>query len=217
MKAKDKFREGWILLLQPSQFAEMSFPIQKHTIIYAYSEKPTFRKELNKKAIDKIDIIDCGPSFSYLSVNESIQEVKEKKILEIMNDDKNYDQIYTGEIVQTEIDGIILRFFPNEYNIITEQSLVEVLQEDGYHTIIDKKLERIKEYKDRLHYMKSRGLDANTAKKWASIGYKDLVYYKPYGTLVEMYCRPNEIYLPDSQYTDLGDTYLEETYPDLTK
>lgn len=38
IKARDKFREGWILLLQPFQFVEMSFPIQKHTMVYAYAE-----------------------------------------------------------------------------------------------------------------------------------------------------------------------------------
>lgn len=215
IKARDKFREGWILLLQPFQFVEMSFPIQKHTMVYAYAEKPTFRRELKKEALEKIDIINCEPAFAYLSTNKSVQEVKEKKIIEIMDDGKNYDQIYTGEIVQTEMDDVLLRFMPNEYKIISEDFLSEVLAGEGYHTIINKKLETIKEYRDRFHYMQSRGVVAATAKKWASIGYKDLVYYKPYGTLVDMYCRHAEIYLPDDQYTELGDTYLAETYKDL--
>jgi hypothetical protein len=212
MIAKNKFREGWILLLQPFQFVEMAFPIQKHTMVYAYAEKPTFRRKLKKEAKEKIDDINNSPAFAFMSTNKAVSEVKEEKIIEIMDDPKSYDQIYTGEIVQTEMDNALLRFMPDEYKIISEDFLSDILSGEGYHTLISKKLETVKEYRDRFHYLQSRGINAVTARKWASIGYKDLVYYKPYGTLVEMYCREHEIYLPDVEYTILGDHYLQNIY-----
>ena len=47
MNAKFKFREGWIMLNRPFKFGELKQPLQKMTVLYAFSEKPILEMTLN--------------------------------------------------------------------------------------------------------------------------------------------------------------------------
>ena len=57
MIAKHKFREGWIMLKRPFKFGELSKPLQKMTVLYAFSEKPIITMELNAKGIEEMEIL----------------------------------------------------------------------------------------------------------------------------------------------------------------
>ena len=46
------------MLKRPFAFAELSKPLQKMTILYAFSEKPIITVELNAKGIEKMKILN---------------------------------------------------------------------------------------------------------------------------------------------------------------
>lgn len=202
INAFEKFREGYIILKRPFDFIDLSNPLQKLTICWAISEQPVIKKEISKQALTKIeDIENKFIPFTFLTNNEKGDWLEEQVEL-VLNDPKNYDNLYEGEIVQTIIENKIVRLYPEEYSILTKEKVIEIMSEEGYHTICDKTLYSIKEFMDKRHYLMSRGIDKNTAEKWASIEYKQLVHYKPYYGLLTLFCRDHEIY-PDKFYTEI--------------
>jgi hypothetical protein len=194
--AKNKFREGFIMLTRPFNFGDMKNPIQKLTIVYAYSERPIIEERLTEKAIEEIEDLYNRDSFINPTkfLNETQEEYLERKLEEIYSRSSNFEGIYKGDVVQCIIDGQICRFYPDEYNIISQEKLNEIMSEEGYHAITSLGLESVKAYKDTLHYIQSRGVSEGIAKKWAGLSFRDLIYFKPYYGLLEMFCRENEIY-----------------------
>lgn len=199
--AKNKFREGFIMLKRPFEFGDMKNPIQKLTIVYAYSERPVLENRLTDKAIEEIENLHNRGTFMNPTrfFNETHEDYLERKLEEIYNIPSNFENIYKGDIVQCLIEGQMCRFYPDEYNIISQEKLNEIMSEEGYHAIVTPGLENIKAYKDTLHYIQSRGVSEAIAKKWAGLSFKDLIYFKPYYSLLEVFCRENEIY-PDDFY-----------------
>ena len=142
IEAKNKFREGFIILKRPFLFAELKNPLQKYTILWAYSEKPVINKVLTEEGENE------------------------------------------------------------KYFIASQEDLANLLEEEGYHTIVDSRLKEIKEFRDRVFYLSSRGVPKSIAERWSSISYKDLVIYKPYFDLLDKFCRSYEIH-PDRFYEEL--------------
>jgi hypothetical protein len=207
LDAKKKFREGYILINRPFQFKEMKNPIQRNTIVWAYSEQPVVEKNLSETAKEEAILLESTSGIGFIRQGDK-EDYIARELERIYNNPKNYDSLYVGDIIQSTIDGVLCRFYPDEYSILDQDALNEALAEDGYHMIGNESLYKIKEFRDKTHYLKSRGVDKATAEKWASLGFRDLVYYKPYYDLLKMFCRPNEIY-PDSFYEEVEGVKIE--------
>jgi hypothetical protein len=214
--AKNKFREGFIITLRPFDFLELKNPIQKFTILWAYSEQPKTIKELTETAKEEIDLIVnnvYGPRFF---TREEKDEYIEQQINKVYGDSKNWNECYKGEIVQTYIDGQLIRLYPDEYNIVSKDKLTEIMSEEGYHAVCSRGLYEIKDFRDKTHYLQSRGVSKHIANKWASMGFKEMVYYKPYYELLTMFCRDYEIY-SDSFYEKVEGIKVEDQIPNIAK
>lgn len=200
--ARTRFKEGFVMVMRPFQFENLRNPIQKFTILWAYSEKPKIRKELTESAKEETDLIgnaSFGPRFMTTKEKE---EYVEKEVERVFRNPKNWEETYIGEVVQTYIDGQLVRLYPGEYNIIDKAKLQEILEEEGYHAVCSRGLYELKEFRDKQHYLRSRGITKGIANKWASASYKELVYYKPYYELLTLFCRDNEIYM-DAFYEEV--------------
>jgi len=200
INAKTKFREGFIMLKRPFQFAELKEPLQKFTILWAYSERPVVKNELTDLAKDEIDLIKNHTKRLGFWSQEDREEFIENKIEQILNTNKSYSELYEGEVVQAYVDNVMCRFYPSEYSIVDANKLFEIMQEEGYHTICSPALEKLNEFRTNVHYITSRGVDKETAKRWISMGYKSFVMYKPYYQLLELFCTPMEIISNDPFY-----------------
>lgn len=197
INAKDKFREGFIMLLRPFKFAELQEPLQKLTILWAYSEQAIIKRVLTEEGQTKIeDIKNQSNPFNLTPYEEWL----EQEIAYVTSKEKYFRDDYKGEIVQCVVDKQICRFYPDEYKILSSKKLQEALEEEGYHCIIDERLRSISEFKNKVFYLTSRGVPERIAEKWVSVAYKDLVIYKPYYELLDMFCRPNEIIADDPFY-----------------
>lgn len=144
-----------------------------------------------------------------LFLDKKAKEEWLERELEIIYGDKNsFEELYEGEIVQCTIEGQLARFYPDEYKIMDKERLFEIMQEEGYHTIIQKELKNVKEFYDKVHYLQSRGVNKSVADKWASLSYGPMVMYKPYYQLLEYFCRENEIY-KDKFYEEVEGVIFE--------
>lgn len=202
MDAKNKFREGFIVINRPFKFVEMKTPIQKNTIVWAYSEQPIIKKELSEEAKEKYALVaNSSQGIGYFTAKDK-EEALQADLEAILKDIKNYIPLYEGEIVQTTIEGVTCRFYPDEYSILPLERLQQILEYEGMHTICSPTLKTLKDFTDKVFYLTSRGIDLRTAERWCSALYKDLVYYKPYYELLLQTCRPEQIY-PDIFYTEV--------------
>lgn len=209
INAKDKFREGFIMIMRPFSFVELRNPIQAFTIVWAYSERPVTRKELTETAKEKMDLVYNESIPIGFFTKKDKEEYINKEIERISNDNKSWNEKYVGDVVQTYIDGQLIRLYPDEYNIISKEKLAEIMEEEGYHAVCSRGLYELKDFRDKTHYLQSRGVSENIANKWASMSFKELVYYKPYYELLEMFCRDYEIY-PDEFYQEIEGISMEE-------
>lgn len=207
INAKDKFREGFIMLLRPFDFAELKNPLQKLTILWAYSEQPVLRDVLKPQAREKIDEICERPNMSFLR-KEDREEWINDQIKKICDNPSSHEKLYEGEIVQTYVDGQLCRFYPDEYKILTKERLAEIMEEEGYHVILGD-VKSLKDFNDKSHYLQSRGVSKNIADKWASLSFHSLVMYKPYFELLKIFCRWNEVY-PDKFYEEVEGISIDE-------
>lgn len=201
LNAKDKFKEGYIMLLRPFDFVELQYPLQKLTILYAYSERPIFRKLLIPSALEEIRLIENSSGMFYNN------ERKDADIDKIVRDDRSYENYYEGDIVQCYVEGHLCRFYPDEYNIIKQNTLDSIFSEEGYHCIVNPAIREHKAFKDKLYYCMTRGIDKTTSEKYASYGFKDLVYFKPYYELLDAFSR--HIY-PDKFYEEVEGIKCDE-------
>lgn len=207
--AKNKFREGYILIKQPFKFEEMQDPVQAYTIAWAYSEQPVFEEEMTISAKEGLEaLLNEGPFMNpKVGFKQDFNEYLSKEIEKIYSMESNFNQLHVGDIVQTNIDGITCRFYPDEYSVIDKDTLSEIMEEEGYHAICSQGLYKTKDFLDKFHYLRSRGISEYIAKKWAALGFKELVYYKPYFQLLSMYSR---VIYPDSFYEIMEGISLED-------
>ena len=209
MIAKHRFKEGWVMLLRPFRFAELEKPLQKMTILYAYSEQPIIKMELNEKGIELMDALneDYGKPMSLTSgrtnyrkrFGESDDDYEERISKEVDSIIRNYStqENYQGEIVQCYVEGELCRFYPGEYNVISRETFDHLLTCDEEEYKIEVEDERyfdIKGIKERLFYIRSRGISKNLAMKMNSGEAKDSVIFRPQPAVLEMFCRDYEIY-----------------------
>jgi hypothetical protein len=198
--SRSKFREGFIMLKRGFDFADLDEPLQKFTILWAYSERPVVKNVLTEYAKEEIDLIQNQSHPLAFWDNEQKEEYISRKIDSILSSSKAYSELYEGEIVQAYVNNVMCRFYPDEYTIVDSNKLFEIMQEEGYHTVCAPALEELAEFKKLTHYIMSRGVDKRTAMRWVSMGYKSFVMYKPYYELLEYFCRPLEIISNDPFY-----------------
>jgi hypothetical protein len=209
INAKQKFREGFIMLLRPFDFGDLDQPLQKFTILWAYAERPVTREVITQAGLEKADEIENTSNPIGFWSGKDRDEWIGKEIEKVFQDPKYRETQYEGEIVQATIDGQLCRFYPGEYSIIGPEKLTDLMQEEGYHTILNPAIEKLPDFKRKQHYLRSRGVSKAVASKWASVTFRDLVIYKPYYQLLTMFCRPNEI-LVDPFYEEVEGISIEE-------
>ena len=209
INAKKKFREGFIMLKRPFKFSELKNPLQTFTILWAYVEAPVTREIITQEGMDKAETIENStPAIGFWGLNDRNEWI-EKEIEKVFNDPKYKEIVYEGEIVQAFVEGQLCRFYPDEYTIIGADKLTQIMQEEGYHTICDPQIYKLPDFRNKKHYLQSRGVSEHIAKKWASMTFRDLVIYKPYHQLLEMFCRDHEIY-PDTFYDEVERIPMED-------
>lgn len=208
MKAKTKFREGWIMLLRPFAFAELSKPLQKMTILYAYSEKPMVSYELNTKGREEMAIIN--DHYGKTSIvnhhkvyskrhfeNEEAYEIRMDSVIDKVIRDFGTEEVYKGELVQCIVEGEICKFYPEEYNVISRETFDHILTCDPHEYIIeveDNSFFELKDVKNKIFYTQTRGIKKEKAMQMNSNEAKDAVIFRPGPAILEMFCRSNEIY-----------------------
>jgi len=197
------------MIMRPFSFVELRNPIQKFTIVWAYSEQPVIRKELTETAKEEMDLVFNESKPIGFFRKEDKEEYINREIEKIEADSKSWNENYVGDVVQTYIDGQLIRLYPDEYKIISKEKLTEIMEEEGYHAVCSVGLYGLKDFRDKTHYLQSRGVSENIANKWASMGFKELVYYKPYYELLQLFCRDYEIY-PDEFYRDIEGISMRE-------
>jgi hypothetical protein len=195
MNAKLKFREGWIMLLQPFDFANLSKPLQKLTILYAYSEKPIIEMSLTDKGYDLLNAADR--KFVYKKAfldDDDYSEELNRYTNQVINEHSTIEH-YKGELVQCIVEGQMCRFYPEEYKVIERKTFEHILTATEYtmdienHTMFERE-----EVTKRIHYIRSRGINKSLAERMSSADAKDAVIFRPKIELLEYFCRENEIY-----------------------
>ena len=208
--AKNSFREGWVMLNRPFDFAEFDSALSKLTLVYVYTEQPIITKKVKDEVQKELDdIYDPGfYSEHKRGAFESVEDYESRiaGTLKLIYDKKdNYDYTHEGNIVQCVIHGETCRFYPDEYNIIQDDTLKMAIEEDSYKMIVDNpNVFELSEIKQRIFYMRQRGINPKTALKYASFGLKDAIYYIPHPELSKLYCNRNEMrYVPEyEEYYD---------------
>lgn len=190
--ASKRIYHGWIILKQPFRFAELEEPLQMKTILYAYSERPVIKRVLTEKALEERDSI-LNQSIMFTPF-ERKEDIIDRQVKELERKNASWEEEYHGEIMQVVINGVTTKFFPEEYDHVSEKLLSEYLEDEAYHMVAHPGLFKNQEFLKRRHYIQSRGVDERIAGKWVSIGFKDLVMYKPYFQLLKMFARDHEIY-----------------------
>lgn len=214
VNAKDFFREGWVMLLRPFEFAGLPNPLQKLSILYAFSEKPIISREYDE--VGKVEWEDYLENFGrdagFTTMSKYARLFGESELeydarvamqLKYLDDNHRKIEIYEGNVVQCTIGGNLCRFYPDEYNIIKPETFNQVIEGDEYFMVVEhKNAFEIQAIKDKVHYIRQRGIPEELAKKWSSHSLKDAVYFKPRYELLEIFCRDHEIFLPDSHYPE---------------
>jgi hypothetical protein len=209
INAKEKFREGFIMLTRPFVFAELKNPLQKFTILWAYAERPVVHEMINAEGREKLEEIEHStPAIGFWGLGQR-EEWIAREIEKVYTTPKYKETHYEGEVVQAIIQGQICRFYPDEYTIIGPEKLTNIMQEEGYHTICDPTIYKLPDFRNKKHYLQSRGISERIATKWASVTFRDLVIYKPYYELLTMFCRDHEI-PADPFYDEVEGISMEE-------
>lgn len=207
MTAKDRFREGWIMLLRPFKFAELTKPLQKMTILYAYSEQPIITMELTDKGRQEMELINEHYGKSSLLHNhpeyskgafetDDVYEMRMERVINRVYKLHATQENYQGQIVQCYVEKQLCRFYPDEYNVISRETFEHLLvcDEQEYTVEIeDNRLFESKDMKQRLFYIRNRGINKQMATKMCSATVKDSVIFRPGDAMLEMFCREHEI------------------------
>jgi hypothetical protein len=189
-----RFREGWIMLFRPFEFAELDYPLQKLTVVYAFSEEPKYEYEGNPKFLELQRSYwenERKYAFEDEDAYERRTEIDLNAALKVHPPIKKY----IGEIVQVSLRATEVRLFPDEYKILEDQNLTDLLEEDsGYtsHVVFPEMLKQ-NHVQNLIFYCLQRGISKETSIKMASISLKHAVFLKPRREILEMFCRPYEI------------------------
>ena len=203
MDARLRFKEGWIMLLRPFKFAELKEPLQKLTILYAFSEKPIINLMLTEKgkklvgnALAAYDGLNKRHSLSKgFNENDDIYEERFGKAFDELIRINSTVEDYKGEIVQCYVQNQMCRFYPEEYTVISRETFEEVLIAEEYTMDIETvSYFKEKNIADKLHYIRSRGIDKTLAERMSAIEARDSVIFRPRIELLQLFCRENEIY-----------------------
>lgn len=218
MDAKSNFREGHIMLQRPFDFVDLDFGIPKMTIVYAYIEEPLYRNQLNEKGRDRVEEITIGSQAGLLhglspfkkrygEDQEDYEERLAKEYELVENDPHNLEKVFVGNKVQASFDGHTVSFFPDEYKVVSQETVFTALNDDAYYMVVNNESAfKLEDTAKKVHYLQSRGISKERARKMASYSLKDLVAYFPHPELQKLFCRSNEvIYLPmyDQYYIDV--------------
>lgn len=197
------------MLKRPFAFAELSKPLQKMTILYAFSEKPIITMELNAKGIEEMKILNesCGKSIvafggdikykKRFGESDDSYEVRISEYIDQIFIEHSTQENYQGEIVQCYVEGQMCRFYPEEYSVISKETFYHLLTCDDQEYTIDVESEEIfetKALKERLFYIRSRGISKGKAMKMNCGEARDAVIFRPGQAILEMFCREHEIY-----------------------
>ena len=194
------------MLLRPFAFGELSKPLQKMTILYAYSEKPIVEMTLNEKGQAPMDELDSGDNTGLFSggdflfrkrFGESEEYYQERMTIEynrIVKENSTIE-VYKGQIVQCMVENTLCRFYPDEYNPIKLNTFEYVMTSDDYTMEVENKtLFELPEIKEKIFYIRSRGVGESMATRMSSHNAKDSVIFRPGQGVLDMFCREHEIY-----------------------
>lgn len=227
MNAKDNyFREAWIMLKRPFKFVEMEQPLQRFTVLYAYADCPLIKytlndkgRELKEEIMNSLDSGFLGGNHKYKKGFRESDEEHSKRIndeLDYIDNHYSTVEIYEGHMVQCTVEGVLCRFHPEEYSIIGQDTFNMVVSGEEFFLKTEiPSVFKIQQIKDKIFYMKNRGIPEQIAKKWASFSLKDAVYFKPRIEVLEHFCREPEIYLPDDDYEEASLKFLEKQKANL--
>lgn len=199
------------MLKRPFEFSELKRPLQKMTVLYAYSEKPiitiAFNEETKKELEElseawdrkgKIGLLGMGSKYS-IKFGETEEEYDERM-------SAYYDRTvslgrtveeYEGEIVECYVEGTRCRFFPGEYQIISKETFDHLLTCDPREYQIEienRSFYEQTEIKNKIFYIRNRGINKDMAIRMASAEAKDNAIFRPQPAVLEMFCRSYEIY-----------------------
>lgn len=199
------------MLLRPFEFVELSKPLQNLTILYAFSEKPIIERSLNEKGREALEELkehwDNGGKYSVMGYspdyarrfgeNDEEYEARMQEKYDYIFKTCATEEQYLGQIVQTYVEGTLCRFYPEDYNVISRETFEYLLSCDHREYQIeveDPTFFEMGAIKDRLHYIRSRGIDKEMSLKMTSAEARDAVIFRPQPALLELFCRPEEIY-----------------------
>ena len=189
-----RFREGYIILTRSFDFGDLPTPLHKLSIFYAYSDRPMIERILTEEALEtlrEIDADDTRYQQSYRLPTSHRGVVAAEQV---------YDDVYQGEVCQIYVHGKMVRLFPGEYTVLTQERVYFILESGGYHVVTEPQLAGLKEFLVKTHYFRSRGVDLATAERMITPQFKGLVYYKPYRRLLTIFERQP---IPDQFYADV--------------
>jgi len=194
----DRFTEGYIMLLRPFRFANLS--IQKLTILYAFFEQKMFEYHLSDEQEKELIQLEFEQdnllAMAALERKEAINERYDAKKDAIRYDRARLVKKYVGAKIECTINKINVSFMPGEYTIIPEDRIVNEYIE-SYHCVTTRELEANKDFNNKKFYLLSRGVPDHVATSFCAFEFKGLCYYKPPLPLLEYYCRPEEIIKDD--------------------
>ena len=165
--------------------------------------------ELNAKGIEEMEILNknYGKPIGSISGDhryrirfgedeESYEYRMDRYAAQIIKEHSTQEN-YHGEIVQCYVEGEMCRFYPEEYSIISKETFDHLLTCDDEEYTIDVESEEIfetKALKERLFYIRSRGIPKGKAMKMNCGEARDAVIFRPGQAILEMFCRKHEIY-----------------------
>lgn len=197
------------MLLRPFDFAGFKNPLQKLTVLYAYSDRPMIEMELTEYGKEELDLLNrhYGKAqgltsnhkvynVRYGESNDDYEERIGKEVDRIM---RTYStvEVYKGQVVETLVEGEICKFYPGEYNVISVETFDFLLTSDEHEYVIDiedDSFYNLTDIRNKLFYIRNRGIGEIKAKKMLAHEAKDAVIFRPQQALLEMFCREKEIY-----------------------
>lgn len=190
INAKNKFKEGYIMLLRPFDFANLDRPLQQFTILYAYAEQPKFSYKIDPRVNEEFKDIKYRVRFRLGDDKEEYLSERYEELLRKYPDKKTYE----GEVVQSIVDGELCKFFPDEYSIIDKQKFSEVIYDDIAYKL-DIQDETIYHHvKDQIYYAQTRGISKDMATRIASFNVHDAVILRPTIHLLDEFLHQNRIF-----------------------
>ena len=211
--AKDKWREGWIMInaRQAEMYSSTPDPLMYTltngdktvnipylTIAYGYRGGDIVKKELSEqgeKMLDKLgEEYDVSARTSW-AMSEAEYEARESVILNL-----GEELVVKGFKIIIYIDGLECTFFEDEIKFLSDEEVADLLIGTSSETAVtncdeflpviqQQSILQNKDFKDRLFYLSSRSVPKHIAIRYLYQTTKDSVYYIPFPKLLEIYFR----------------------------